>query len=107
MASANPIPEKLPLSRGQIVLRVLGGVLLSLCALMAVLGTTVLGKHLQGWQFLLYWSGCLLMTCAAIIIALWDMLLVRRVSKHSRRELYRQQFMSGEFAEKLRDHRNR
>jgi hypothetical protein len=74
---------------------------------MALLGTTVLGQQLHGSRFLLYWSGCLLMTCAAIIIALWDMLLVQRISKHSRRELYRQQFMSGEFAEKLRDSRNR
>jgi len=107
MASANPPPEKLPLSRGQIVLRVLGGVLLSLCALMAVIGTTVLGQHLQGSRFLLYWSACLLITCAAIIVALWDMLLVRRISKHTRRELYRQQFMSGDLADKLRDRSNR
>ena len=103
MAPSTPLPEKLPLSRGQVVLRVCGGVLLAACALMVVLGTTVLGNHLQGPRFLLYWTGCLLLTCAAILVALWDMVLVRRISKHTRRELFRRQFMSGNLADRLRD----
>jgi signal transduction histidine kinase len=103
MASSSPLPEKLPLSRGQVVLRVIGGVLLTACALMVVLGTTVLTKHLQGLRFLLYWTGCLLLTCAAIIVAVWDMLLVRRISRQTRRELFQRQFMSGDLADKLRD----
>jgi len=69
MPSSNPPPEKLPLSRGQIVLRVCGGGLLTACALMVVLGTTALGGHLHGPRFLLYWTGCLLLTCAAILVA--------------------------------------
>ena len=103
MASSTPQPEKLPLSRGQIALRVVGGGLLTACALMLVLGTTVLGEHLHGPRFLLYWTGCLLLTCAAILIALWDMVLVRRISKHTRRELFRRQFMSGNLADRLRN----
>lgn len=106
MASSSPPPEKLPLSRGQIMLRAFGGVLLTACALMVVLGTTVLGKHLQGPRFLLYWTGCWLLTCAAIIIALWDMVLVRRISKRTRRELFQRQFMSGDLADKLRDRKS-
>jgi len=102
-ASSTPPPEKLPLSRGQLVLRIVGGGLLTACALMAVLGTTVLAEHLRGPAFLLYWTGCLLLTCAAILVALWDMLLVRRISKHTRRELFRRQFMTGDLADRLRD----
>jgi hypothetical protein len=102
-ASPTPPPEKLPLSRGQVVLRVVGGGLLTACALMVVLGTTVLGEHLRGPRFLLYWTSCLLLTCAAILVALWDMVLVRRISKHTRRELFRRQFMSGNLADRLRD----
>jgi hypothetical protein len=107
MAPSTPPPEKLPLSRGQVVLRVCGGGLLTACALMLVLGTTVLREHLQGPRFLLYWTGCLLLTCAAILVALWDMLLVRRISRLTRRDLFRRQFISGELADKLRNSRSR
>ncbi|MGA2140015.1 MAG: hypothetical protein ABSH14_14250 [Verrucomicrobiia bacterium] len=103
-ASSHPPPEKLPLTRGQVVLRICGGVLLAACALMVELGTTVLGEHLHGPRFLLYWTGCLLLTCAAILVALWDLVLVRRISRHTRRELFRRQFMSGNLADRLRDH---
>ena len=95
-------PEKLPLSFGHRILRYVGVVVLSGCAVMVVLGSTVLTKHLQGPRFLLYWSWCLLLTIVAIVIALWDMLLVRRASKRHRQELFRRQFMSEDFAERLR-----
>ena len=103
MAPPTGPPEKLPLSRGQVVLRVCGGGLLTACALMLVLSTTVLREHLHGPRFLLYWTGCLLLTCAAILVALWDMVLVRRISKRTRRELFQRQFMSGKLADKLPD----
>ena len=70
MAPVNGQPEKLPLSRAQIVLRVFGGVLLTACALMVVLGMTVLNERLQGLQFVLYWTWCLLLTFGAFILAL-------------------------------------
>src|SRR6266404_6414490 len=103
MAPATGQPEKLPLSRGQILLRVCGGVLLTACALMVVLGMTVLDERLQGLQFVLYWTWCLLLTFGAVILALWDMLLVRRVLKRTRRELFEREFMNQNFADKLRD----
>jgi hypothetical protein len=107
MAPSSRQLEKLPLSRGQIALRVFGGVLLTVCAVMAVLGTTVLVEPLQGPRFLLYWTLCLLLTFAAIIVALWDMLLVRRASKRTRRELFRREFARGDIADKLREHNDR
>ncbi len=99
--------DKLPLSRGQIGLRILGAVLLTTCALMVVLGSTVFVEPLQGPRFVLYWTWCLLLTYVAIIIALWDMLLVRRASRRTRRELFRREFMSGNLADKLRDNQDR
>lgn len=98
----NASPEKLPLSRGQIALRVVGGVLLTTCAVMVVLGSTVLAKQLQGPQFLIYWTACLLLAFTALTIALWDMLLVRRISIRTRRELFQREFMSGDLADKSR-----
>jgi NADH:ubiquinone oxidoreductase subunit 6 (subunit J) len=95
-------PERLPLSRGQRILRYVGAVILSCCAVMVVLGPTILAERLRGPQFLLYWSWCLLLTVVAIVIALWDMLLVRRASKRSRQELFQRQFMSEDLVEKLR-----
>src|SRR5579863_9805365 len=96
--------DKLPLPGWQIALRIVGAILLFVCALMVILGSTVLAQQLQGPQFLLYWIWCTLLTLAAIIIALWDMLLVRRASKRTHRELFRQQFMSSNLREKLRKH---
>ena len=103
MAPATGQPEKLRLSRGQILLRVCGGVLLTACTLMVVLGMTVLDERLQGLQFVLYWTWCLLLTFGAVILALWDMLLVRRVLKRTRRELFEREFINQNFADKLRD----
>src|SRR6266404_9898501 len=102
MAPATRKAEKLPLSRGQIVLRVCGGVLLTACALMLVLGMTVLNERLQGLQFVLYWTWCLLLTVGAVVLALWDMLLVRRILNRTKRELFEREFMNQNFAEKLR-----
>ena len=94
--------EKLPLPRGQRIMRYVGAVFLSCCAVMVVLGATILAERLRGPQFLLYWSWCLLLTVVAIVISLWDMLLVRRASKRSRQELFQRQFMSEDFTKKLR-----
>jgi membrane protein implicated in regulation of membrane protease activity len=102
MTSATGQLERLPLSRGQIVLRVFGAVFLTACALMAVLGFTVFAARLHGMQFVLYWSWCLVLTFAAIIAALWDMLLVRRASKKTQREMFRRQFINQRFTEELR-----
>jgi hypothetical protein len=107
MAPPTGQSEKLPLSRGQIVLRICGGVLLTACALMVVLGMTVLSERLRGLQFVLYWTWCLLLTFGAIILALGDMLLVRRTLQRTRRELFEREFMNQDFANKLREKEDR
>src|SRR6267154_2764702 len=103
MAPATRKAEKLPLSRGQIVLRICGGILLTACALMVVLGMTLFNERLQGLQFVLYWTWCLLFTFGAVILALWDMLLVRRILKRTRRELFEREFMNQSFTDKPRE----
>ena len=107
MAPPTGQPEKLPLSRGQIILRICGGVLLTACALMVVLGVTVLSERLRGLQFVLYWTWCLLFTSGAIIVALGDMLLVRRTLQRTRRELFEREFMNQRFTGKLREKEDR
>jgi hypothetical protein len=105
--SPSPPPEKLPLSRSQIVLRIMGGTLLTACALMVVLGSTIFAERLSGLRFIFYWTWCLLLTCAAIVIALWDMLLVRRTSQRTRRELFQREFMRDDLGKRPRKHEGR
>jgi hypothetical protein len=81
--------------------------LLTACALMVVLGMTVLSERLQGPQFVLYWTWCLLLTFGAVILALWDMLLVRRILKRTRRELFQREFVNQSFIDKLRKKEDR
>lgn len=94
--------DKLPLPRWQVALRIVGAILLFVCALMVILGSTVLAPQLHGPQYLLYWIWCTLLTIAAVIIALWDMLLVRRASKRTHRELFHREFMSPDLRKKSR-----
>ena len=89
--------ERVVGGESEIVLRVCGGILLTACALMVVLGTTILNERLQGLQFVFYWTWCLLLTFGAVILALWDMLLVRRILKRTRRELFQREFMDRGF----------
>ncbi len=90
------------LTRGQRILRVLGTILLIVCAGMFVLGLTIWEEDLRGPMFAIYWSWCFLLAVITIFIALWDMVLVRRAYRRQRRELFRHEFMTGEFVEKMR-----
>ena len=101
----NAAGDKLPISRGQRALRYIGAVVLSACAVMFVLALTVLRDRLHGLQLARYWTWCFLLAIASIICALWDMILVRRAFKQTRRQLFRDQFMTGDLAEKLRGNR--
>ena len=67
--------DKLPISRGQRVLRYIGAVILSACAVMFVLGLTVLSERLHGLQLVRYWMWCFLLAVGSIVCALWDMIL--------------------------------
>jgi hypothetical protein len=98
----NSNPDKLPISRGQRVLRYVGAVILSACAVMLVLGLTALRDRLHGLQLVQYWTWCFLLAIGSIVCALWDAILVRRAFHQKRRELFREQFMEQEFTEKLR-----
>ncbi len=82
-------------------MRAIGAVLLTVCALMLILGTTVLEDRLKGPRYIFYWCGCFLVTVAAMLVALWDMLLLRRASKQTGRSLFREKFMSQDLVEKL------
>ena len=98
--------NKLPISRGQRILRYLGAVMLFACAVMFVLGLTVMRKRIHGLQLVRYWTWCFLLAVGSIVCALWDMILVRRAFKQTRRQLFRNQFMTGGLAEKLRKNRS-
>jgi hypothetical protein len=97
--------DRLPISRGQRVLRYVGAVVLSSCAVMFVLGLTVLSEHLHGPQLIRYWTWCFLLAVGSTVCALLDMILVRRAFKQTRRRVFREQFMTGEIAEKSRRNR--
>jgi hypothetical protein len=80
--------------RGKFVVRAIGTVLISICAAMVVLGVTVLAEHLQGPRYVLYWSWCFLICAMALLAALVDMVMIRRASRQTRRELFQEQFES-------------
>jgi TRAP-type C4-dicarboxylate transport system permease small subunit len=101
------VNDKLPLSRAQRVVRVVGALLLFACAWMVILGTTIWEDDLHGPRFALYWSWCFLLALAALVTALWDVVLVRRAFYRQRRELFRQQFMRGDWSRKPREERQR
>jgi len=78
--------------RGKTVVRTIGTILISACCVMVMVGVTVLSDRLKGPPFVLYWSWCFLIAAGAFLTALFDMVMVRRASRQTRRELFRQQF---------------
>ncbi len=101
-----PNPDKLPITPLQRVVRYIGAVVLSACTVMLVLGLTVLEDRLHGFALAQYWVWCFLLAIASMVCAVWDMLLVRRSFKQTRRQIFRQQFMTGELGEKLKKRRD-
>jgi membrane-bound ClpP family serine protease len=96
-------PERLPLPRWRFRLHCAGAVLLGSSLTMIVLGLTVLADRMENIQFIRYWTWCFLLAILAIGVAVFDMLLVRRAARQTRRRLFREQFMSQEFADELRE----
>ena len=82
--------------RGKTFVRVLGTLLITVCCLMIVLGLAVFPDELQGPRYVFYWSWCFLVALAAGFVAVLDILLLRRASQQTRRELYRRQFIGRE-----------
>ena len=82
-----------PLSyRGKKFVRIAGTLLISGCCLMVVLGVSVLSDRLRGPQFVLYWSWCFLIATLAILVAVFDLLMIRRAGRETQRKLFQQQF---------------
>ena len=78
--------------RGKRVVRAVGAILITVCALMAVLGTTVWEAELRGPMFALYWSWCFLLLVITMFVALADLMMIRRAGRQTRRKIFRQQF---------------
>ena len=67
--------------------RWLGSFCLAMAFGMLVWGQTVLGPHLKGIPFLIYWLFCFLFTFGAMIAALLDLRATQRRSRMEQREL--------------------
>jgi len=62
--------------------------LLLAALLMVFAGSTFLAGNLSiPWGFLIYWAVCSWLTFTAILLALWDMLLLRAAARRERRKL--------------------
>ena len=67
--------------------RVLGAVVLTLAALMLVLGETVLNQRLSAAVFIVYWLVCFLLTMTAIVVAFADVKDLQRKAGREQRDL--------------------
>ena len=66
-------------------------VLLLAALLMVFAGSTFLAGWLSTpWNFAVYWVVCGWLTFAALLLALWDLLLVRAAARRERRRLEKQ-----------------
>jgi len=65
--------------------------LLLAALVMLFAGSTFLADSLATpWDFILYWGICGWLTLAALLLALWDLLLVRAAARRERRKLEKQ-----------------
>jgi len=63
--------------------------LAALCMLFA--GSTFLsGSIVMPWGFIAYWGVCAWLTFGALLLALWDLLLLRAAARRERRKLEKQ-----------------
>ena len=67
--------------------RWLGMVCLGLAAGLLIWGQTVLKPHLEGFVYLVYWGLCFFFTFCAVIIALWDLRVLRNRTRREHRAL--------------------
>ena len=66
-------------------------ILLLAALVMLFAGSTFLSGNLSTpWGFIAYWGVCAWLTFAALLLALWDMLLVRAAARRERRRLEKQ-----------------
>ena len=63
-------------------------ILLLAALLMLFAGSTFLSGSIDTpWSFILYWGACGWLTLGALLLALWDLLLLRAAARHERRKL--------------------
>ena len=67
--------------------RWLGMVCLGLAAGLLIWGQTVLKPRLEGVLYLGYWALCFLFTLCAVVIALWDLRVLRNRTRQEHRDL--------------------
>jgi len=72
--------------------RWLGAICLGTAAGLLIWGQTGLEHRLRGWGFLFYWLVCLLLTLAAIFLALLDIRILQRRTRAAHQELMEQTF---------------
>ena len=82
--------------RGKFVVRALGVIFVTICCGMIVLGETLFREELRGPPLVFYWTWCFLITILAGIMAVVDLIFVRRASKQMRRMLWRREFTGKE-----------
>jgi uncharacterized membrane protein len=67
--------------------RWIGGIFLAASLIMLVLGESVLKSRLQGSLFIRYWLICFALTGAAALVALMDLIMIKRETKAEQQEL--------------------
>jgi len=73
-------------------------ILIAASLVMVFAGTTFLASFITTpWSFIVYWGICAWLTFAALLLAVWDIILVRVAARRHRRELEKQ------FANRKRD----
>lgn len=87
--------------RDPVVRRKVMGGCISIACLMMLAGGTFLWRSLseERWAFIVFWAVCLWMTALSVLLAIFDLLMVRMAARLERRRL-KQEVLA---AEKLRD----
>ncbi|MDB6029145.1 MAG: hypothetical protein JWM68_5368 [Verrucomicrobiales bacterium] len=78
------------MSNPRTIRRLIGGAFLAVSLLMLILGQTVLDSRLDGTLFIRYWLICFSLTGAAALVALMDILMIKRETKAEQEDLLNQ-----------------
>jgi hypothetical protein len=66
-------------------------ILIVAALLMVFAGSTFLSSIIvTPWSFIVYWGVCAWLTLAAMLLAVWDIIMVRVAARRQRRELEKQ-----------------
>ncbi len=90
------------LIRDAILRRKIMGACVLMACVMLLAGGTVLWRSLteEPWAFFVFWAVCLWMTVLSLLLAVYDLLLVRMAARLERERLQRKILT----AEEIRDH---